>query len=337
MVPVLRRMVAEPPQPNGGDSTLRGAALHHLFELDPASGREAIRKEMEDQNRWVQLSEVKLLPKEDLTIAAEAAAERILSSRGRRLDYELVDQYASASSLVGLQRVFEKRVGQMDCAPQSAMLRYFLRVLPEYAAVQAKAALQAREVTRCYQTQLEALGVRLAKVQQIVLEALDDPDPKVQQNAAQALGRWGSAEVEGALWQRLEQSGTPPSGKMAPDSVIDAIVSGRNWLCGPDQLRRLKGLATTKMMIEYIEQLERQWENGAYIFLISSSDGEPTFHVLQYRDLTEDQLRTKLTRFPRGSQVKWQFVPGGDLAAQDAIYERVRSATGVAIEKSNHP
>jgi hypothetical protein len=44
MVPVLRHIGAQPPRPNGGDSTFRGAALHHLFELDPVNGHEAIRR-----------------------------------------------------------------------------------------------------------------------------------------------------------------------------------------------------------------------------------------------------------------------------------------------------
>jgi hypothetical protein len=45
------------------------------------------------------------------------------------------------------------------CNPQTAMLRYFLRVSPEYGVGELTAALTRRNTTHCYQAQLSAPGV----------------------------------------------------------------------------------------------------------------------------------------------------------------------------------
>src|ERR1019366_7350283 len=100
---------------------------------------------------------------------------------------------------------FEEHLGQWACDPQSRMLRYFLRVAPDYGAQQVRASLSARKGTGCYRFLLQELGDRLPAAQQSAIEALDDPDPEVVQDAAIALGRWGTADAEAPLWARLER------------------------------------------------------------------------------------------------------------------------------------
>jgi hypothetical protein len=68
--------------------------------------------------------------------------------------------------------------------------------------------------------------------------------------------------------------------------------------------------------------------------------------VLQYEALTEDQLRTKLEQFPRGTKLLWQFWQPGQISPpvsmskQEEVYERMRAVAeehGVALGEANHP
>src|SRR5208283_3371178 len=91
------------------------------------------------------------------------------------------------------------------CGNQPKILRYFLRVAPEYGAEQVRAALAMRKDNGCYKYLLQALGDQIPAAQQSAIEALDDSDPDVVQDAVIALGRWGTADAEAPLWARLER------------------------------------------------------------------------------------------------------------------------------------
>jgi len=205
MLPILRRIVAEPPPAARTDLAMtRDAAIKHIYELDPAAGCEAILRDLQNVKAQPSLEVIKLLPREDLAIALRPAVERISNHNARELDYELVDRYADGSALAVVQAAFEEHIGKWACAPQSAMLRYFLRVAPAYGAKEVSTSLSARKDTGCYKYLLQEFGTELPKVQRSAIDALDDPDPDLVQGAVLALGRWGASDAETALWVRSE-------------------------------------------------------------------------------------------------------------------------------------
>src|SRR5262249_21284449 len=148
---------------------------------------------------------IRLLDRVDVARALPPALARIASHTARDLDYELVDRYADPASLGVVQAAFEEHAGQWACAPQSAMLRYVLRVAPDYGATQVSAGLNARKMTGCFRFLLQELSAELPRVEQAAIGALDDSDPELVQDAVRALSRWGSADAEKALWTRLER------------------------------------------------------------------------------------------------------------------------------------
>jgi hypothetical protein len=366
MLPILHRIVAEPPPVARTDlAMMRDAALKHIYELDPAAGREAILRDLQNVNAQPSLEIIKLLPKENLAIAVRPAVERIGNHNARELDYELVDRYADGSALGAVQAAFEEHVGKWACAPQSAMLRYFLRVAPEYGAKEVSTSLSARKDTGCYRYLLQGLGAELPKAQQSAIAALDDPDPDLVQDAVLALGRWGSSDAEAALWGRLQRfheqwAGREDQLRSTPDyqspgsrgaaleqGLVFAIARGTNWICPPDTLARLAELVWTQGNIQQIDSWIKQWKLGpALISPTWFPEDNPTFSVLQYDSLTEDQLRAKVAQLPRGIQLRWQFWQPGQIsppvsmAKQEAFYERVRADAeqhGIILGKANHP
>ncbi|HXI42725.1 MAG TPA: hypothetical protein VNH83_22275, partial [Bryobacteraceae bacterium] len=320
MLPILRRIVAEPPPVARTElAMMRDAALKHIYELDPAAGREVILRDLQNVNAQPSLEIIKLLPKEDLAIAVRPAAERIGSYNARELDYELVDRYADGSALGVVQAAFEEHIGKWACAPQSAMLRYFLRVAPEYGAKEVNASLNARKDTGCYRYQLQGLGAELPKVQQHAIDALDDPDPDLVQDAVLALGRRGASDAETALWERLQRfheewAGRADQLRSTPDyqspgtrgaaleqGLVFAIARGTNWICPPDKLARLAALVWTQGNVQQIDGWIKQWKQGpALINPTWFPEDNPTFAILQYDGLTEDELRAKVAQLPRG-------------------------------------
>jgi hypothetical protein len=91
MLPILRKIVAEPPAPARTQQAMtRDAALKHLYELDRAAGKEAILSDLQSTNAQPALAVVKLLSKDDLASAARQAGERIANGGERELDLELL-------------------------------------------------------------------------------------------------------------------------------------------------------------------------------------------------------------------------------------------------------
>jgi hypothetical protein len=244
------------------------------------------------------------------------------------------------------------------------MLRYFLRVAPEYGASQVSASLNAGKDTACYRTLLSDLGAQLPQAQQSAIDAMDDPDPLLVVDAVAALRKWGSKEAEAALWARLErfhtewagredqlrsaqfsQSAEVIHGATLEQALAWAIAKGTNWSCPPDKLARLAGMVHAKAQVAEIEGWSQQWKGGsASINPTWFPEDSPTFWLLQYDGLTEEQLRAKIAQLPRGMQLEWQFWKAGQISPavsmekQEAVYERVRAVAeehGVVLGKAN--
>jgi hypothetical protein len=366
MLPILRRMIAEPPPPaRTAQAMTRDAVLQHLYELDPTEGRDAIRKDLLNDKAQPGLALIQLLPKEDIAAALRPAVERIGKRAARELDFDLVDRYADATVLEPMQSAFEAQAGQWGCASQSAMLRYFLRVAPEYGVTEVSAALGARKNTGCFRLLLSDLEAELPKAQPVAIGALDDADPEVAQSAAGALGLWGSADAEKQLWVRLEWfhkewEGREEQLRATADResagsraavmeavLVSAIARGTNWLCPPESLAKLSDLVWNKDQRQQIEAWRKQWNEGPAVIQTNwFPQDKPTFSILQYVGLTEEQLGAKLAQFRSGTELGWQFWQPGQISPlvsmvkQEAVYERMRAVAGqrgIILQKVNHP
>jgi hypothetical protein len=304
---------------------------------------------------------VELLSKEDVAAAMPAVVKRIRTPYGGKLDYKLLDRYADATFLASVQSAFDP--GDTFSPGRDGLLRYFLRVDPAYGVKQLQATLKASAGR--YDAIFAGLGDELPRVQQLAIQALNDPDPKLVEDAAVALGKWGTAEVEPALWARLEQfhkewAGRESELRYSADekspgvraanmgrSLIEAIMHGNAWICGPDKLARLRELAWVDYDLSQIDATIAEWKAGDATILASCcGEDRQTFSLLQYISLTEDQLRLKLAQLPKGMRLSWQFWPPGQfsrpfpMAKQQAFYERMRTVAeqhGLILEKGNHP
>lgn len=365
MLPVLKQFVSGPAPPFRTEpATARDAALKHIFELDPDAARALILRDLRDPKAQPSISLVRLLSPDDLRSIVHDSVARIEENDARELDYRLLELYADQSALGGVEHVFTDHVGQWACDPQSAMLRYFLKFDPDFGTKVAQASLAARNVTGCYRTLLQELGNSLPKVEPVAISALDDSDLEVANDAALALGRWGTEKAQAALWARLKrfhQEWKDREGELrvTPDydsplgratalesTLVNSIATGTNWICGPEKFSRLRELASPRQQMQ-ISEWSKQWDRGEAVILANwYPEDRLSFGVLQYSNLDEAQFRVKLSQMPKGTKLQFQIWKPGQISPpvttekQEAVFRSLKAygATfGVSIEQKSDP
>lgn len=365
MLPILRKFVSGPAPSFRTDAAMaRDAALRHIFDLNPVEGRSLILRDLRDPKAQPSILLVKLLPADELRPIVREAVERIEKSDARELDYHLLEFLGDVSALRPVKRVFNDRLGQWACDPQDAMLLYFLRVDADFGTNAVQASLAARKVTGCYRRLLQDLGKSLPKVEKVAISALDDEDPEVANDAALALGRWGTAKAEAALWARLERfhrewKGRERELRMTPDynsplaratalesTLVNSIATGTNWICGPEKLERLGALASPRQQMQ-IATWSKEWaRNEELISPTWFPEDRLSFGVLQYSNLDEEQFRAKLSQMPRGTKLYFQIWKPGQISPpvsmekQEAVLQALRNYAAqfrVTIEEKSTP
>jgi len=365
MLPVLLQFVSSPPPPFlSNEAMARNAALKHIYEYDPVKGRELILLDLQNTKAQPALSLVKLIPTEQLQPVVVEAIARIQKNDARELDYHLLELYGDVSALPGVKTVFNEHLGEWACDPQDAMLRYFLRVDPEFGTKAVQESLAARKVTGCYRMLLQDMGKSLPKVQELAIRAIDDPDLEVANDAALALGRWGTAETEPALWARLkrfhqEWQGREGELRVVPDynspisratgfesTLVNSIATGTNWICGPEKLRELRALASPRQQMQ-VDNWSTLWERGnALIQPNWYPEDQLSFGMLQYSNLDEEQFQAKLSQMPRPMKLYFQMWKPGQISPpisverQEAVLQALRKHAaqyGVTIEEKTDP
>lgn len=345
-LPILREIASQPPPHFGNAGSFacyaltqaqcsvvmsRNKALKRIFELNPTEGRSLILRDLGDPEAQPPLSLVKLIPSVQLRPFVQRAVQRIGTDDARPWDYSFVALFADKSDLGQLEAKFKEdnhRLTRGPCVPYAVpMLRYFLRVDPKVGAKEVQAQLAARKVTGCYPTLLEDLGASLPPVEQLAISDLNDADVEVSTSAARALGRWGTAKAEPALWARLarfHQEWPTGAGELPltdkdtsarvwaldnlETTLVYSIGSGTNWICGPEKLRRLRAITSPQQGMA-ISQWINQWEGADGPWILSpfwGAEDQLTFRVLQYLQLDEEQIRVKLGQMPRGSKLYFQ-------------------------------
>jgi len=350
MLPILVDFVSDPAPPFRTEEAIgRDAALKHIFDLDPVAGRSLILRDLRDPKAQPSISLVKLLSSEELRPVMQEAVRRINKNDARELDYHLVELIGDESALGPVEAVFNDHLGQWACDPQGAMLRYFLRLDPKFGARAVQASLAARKATGCYRMLLQDLGKSLPKVEQVAISALDDADLEAANDAALALGRWGTAKAETALWTRLkrfhrEWQGRDGELRITPDyrspiaramalesTLVNSIATGTNWICGPEKLARLRALASSRQQSQ-VSTWSKEWERGEALILANwYPEDRLSFGVLQYSNLDEEQFRAKLSQMPGGTKLYFQIWKPGQISPpvsmekQEAVLQSLRN------------
>jgi hypothetical protein len=355
LLPILRGIVNSPPKPGQStESAERGPALRHLYELDPTEGRELILREILNTKGDIGISVLGMLPDKELPQVEAPILARLQVHNDTSADFRLIERYATARPLPELKTIYEQAQGKWACDPQAALLRYFLRVDPDYGIAEASAALKERQFTGCYKMVFSDFrdALRLPGLEKIAISALNDPSPEVAANAAGALGKYGSAKAEPALWQRLRKFHEDWGEKsdqlryrpglsqellaegMLEYSLIHAIANGQAWLCGPEKLQRLAESVTTERKQE-VEGMIKEWQNDQFFLNMNWwPTGELDYTVAYFSGHGMADLTEKLSQFPSGTRfTSIMTIAQRNLhRAEVAEVENAAAAAGLRLE-----
>jgi hypothetical protein len=189
---------------------LSAAALTRWYELDPEGARRAVIGEITRPKPRYNANTLGLLPDKTLPEVEHVIAEHFLATDNYEIEGNLASllfRYADAPVLPDVLQKAERLVGKWACEPQDKVLAYALKVDPNAAKPLIERAIAARgpESSACRHSILTDIGAlqNSPVLEELAVGSLSDPDPEVANNAADYLGRYGSADAEKALWNRL--------------------------------------------------------------------------------------------------------------------------------------
>lgn len=312
------------------DRPAREPALLRIDEIDPDMGHQLILQEIANPKGDIGIDVLGRLPERELP-QIEAPTIARIKSGGNNIDFSLIDRYASANALEQMRSVYEARRGAWPCIPQTAMLRYFLRVSPDYGMKEVSVALTERKTTGCFRDQLSGLQefIRIPQMEQLAINNLNDASPPVARDAARVLQSYGSPKAEAALWTRLERFHRkwkdqpdellhPNPGTIVYDedsgleeALVQGISNGQAWFANRDTINRLKLLSSPAMqstLNNILDSFDRGEFDGSLNWL---PDGELHFALGWYSGTGVAGLKEKLAQFPAGSRFGMS-TPKGD-------------------------
>jgi len=348
--PVLLGIVSGAPNPNHfAGKPSRSVALRRLLETAPETARELILEEIASPKGDIGIGVLGKLPERELPQLEKTLVAGL--ANGVEMDAELIERYAGLNAFSQVRSIYGTHPLDLGCAGQDALLRYLLRVNPDYGAQQVAQSLTERKKTGCFRTRLSAMGefVRQPKLQDLAMATLNDPAPEVARDAAKALSEFGSPDAEGALWGRLEAFHRKWRGK--PDSLlhpepnmieynresgleealVKGITEGQAWFPTSEQIDRLKALSSPAMQHDLDSIAQTLSEQQCTLLATWLSDGRLNYTVGWYSGLRLERLKEKLEQFPQ--QIRFVDVSTKPANGQDAEeFEQIEQL--VALHKN---
>jgi hypothetical protein len=359
MLPVLREILKQ--SDNKTDTyqqtyqqvERRSIALRRLYEISPEEGRQLIIDEIRRPTPRVHPRALRSLPDEKLPELDDVLATNLEETRkpngsgGAEAISDLIERYATAGILPRVRAVYEgPGPGRWACRIQASLLAYILRADPAAGGELLNKALTARGegLSRCYTSTLSDVAQlqMSAEVEEAADTSLDESDPEMVSQAASVLGRYGSADAEKKLWQRLQKwheemesrggelskqnPGLPAFGRsdlsgqaMIEQALRNALSHGQAWLLDLENLKRLQSLCLTDGCHKEVDNTIRGWNRQIHVGLNSFEDQPLSISVAHYQLNSLESLKQKLLQFPSGTLFTFGSTTGADndVKAQD--------------------
>ena len=219
-----------------------------------------------------------------------------------------------------MKKMYEADYGKWPCKPQSALLRYLIRVKPEEGATAVRDSLAARSMTACYDSLLTDLGDSMSSpgVEKVAMDALNDANLDVAQDAALALAKHGSKDSEARLWARLEQlyetrkgrrddSGGvvhPATSASLEVHLVQGLLTASAWFASDAMIEKLRTLVTSAEAQQTIDAQARLRQSAPLSLDLNWAWHQFSWDVAGYHGDTLASLREKLAQLPAGTSLE---------------------------------
>jgi hypothetical protein len=325
MVPVLQRLLAQPPH---GADAVHAPALAALYDLDPALARPLFLQEIAHPGAGSDFATLSRLP--DATLPALDTAlvanlARTLNTPEAKLDSQLLARYASPAVSGQVRQLYGKLDWTGDCTVRTELLAYLFHADAATATQLLHAAWANPAEANC-KTPL-AYGLMMhgvtPELERVAIAHLQDPNPWLVQEVATLLS-YGSAAAEAPLWQRLRQfreqwkdrvselEADTPASRMQRSiefSLVSALSQGRAWNSFPTGLQRMRDLVLTKSAQTRIDSDLHQSAIIHLTYHAGPTGPEVRWNLLWYSGDSLNSLEQKLAQFQLGTlfSVDWDI------------------------------
>ncbi len=303
--------------------SLTGKALQRWFELDPAGARPVIIKEITRPRPRFGARELGMLPEKTLPEVEKALAEQLGDSNDFVTSSNLaslIARYGTGAILPQVLYKLDRRIGTWACDVQNLLLAYLIRVDPPSAKPRIEKAIAARgkSATGCYRNVLSAVSATHYDplLEEIAINALDDPDAEIATDAAGVLGQFGSAAAESPLWQQFERwckrwkgheselmlANTlsrydPVNALQLGMGMLEAIATGRAWLTDDAKLKQLAAASDVPLVRREVDRYVERWNERPFRLTVYSCAPRFSAQIAQYDLDSLEGLKKKLAQF----------------------------------------
>ena len=346
-------------QPEIPHQTLRDSALRRLYKLDPGDGRRYVLAEIRQPHVdrgifTVSGKSLGLLPDKTLPRFDELLANRLAQQESytKDLDAQLIGRYATKAILARIERLYAPAPeGTWDCAAQSGLMTYFLRLDPDYAVEHLKGLVGPcdsdafRVVTK--------MG-RWPEVEPSVIQQLDNPNVWIARAAAETLAKYGGPNAEAAMWERLrkfhrqwaprekELWNSPQMAQDASNAIdfefglAEALGKAQGWILSNSQITELECLSLGQLK----DEVSRWHWHSPLNLSVTVGIGNPVHADINgiFFEPDMDSLRAKLAQFPSGTE--FHLRPYGTEEQVRPVIQAIRNLADehglvVKVERAN--
>jgi hypothetical protein len=298
--------------------------LQRLYELDASEATPYILEEIRhphlDNGMFtVRAKTLGVLPQATLPDFDQVLAARLENKESRTLplDAELVGRYSTKAILPRVKAVYEAAPGRWDCLAEDGLVLYFLRTDTDYGVRRLAIAPSA-----CMTESIPAVirMKRWSEVEPGAIAELKNPDLNRARQAAETLSRYGSAQAEKAMWERLRsfhqqwarresdlnyRPGSPRDAAEAMSfqfGLVESLAKAQAWLLSDEEVAELENL-TLGSERENLKQYH--WKSPVELSLNLLFDGQLRADINhQYFPADLASLRAKLAQYPSGTKFK---------------------------------
>jgi hypothetical protein len=209
--------------------------------------------------------------------------------------------------------VYETSAGQWDCVTEDGFVLYFLRVEPDYG-VKRLALAPSFCMTNSLPTVIKMH--RWNEVEPGIVARFNGSDLNRARQAAETLAKYGSAQAEKVMWERLRRFNQQWSKRgnelairpgMRSDAneavsfqfgLVEAIGKAQAWLLTNEEITELENLTLGQERDNV-----KQWHWTSPVNLSVSFFGEKIMaSINQYSAADLTSLKAKLAQYPAGTK-----------------------------------
>jgi hypothetical protein len=291
--------------------------IHPLAALDAKRAANLVAAQLRKPATWLQPDMLAFLPQDPQPFSDAELVEMLASPREPGTNHFVwqaaVARFASPEAAPRLRQHFEQN--RPNCQP--ALVGYFLRADPEYAATILGGAWDMRDARHpcqleyLMQTPNYGMGPVLEK---FLIAHLFHNQVPLKQAAAAALQRRGGPAAQEALWEAMRQFQRSWKGREEELSrhseanqfefvLAAALTQARHWILPPEDLRKLDALCTGNPCRQQTTSALSVWKqpigvNGYNTF------GQFHGHVGQHNANSREELLARIRQLPPGTRVR---------------------------------